>query len=89
LAVEQKASLETWLYETDPFEAYRAFQAQKAQAIADRQARSDAKDASKPGSAQLRHGEFSNCPEVKMAGPLRDIVEDAVKQVCRAISMRR
>ncbi|KAJ7040354.1 P-loop containing nucleoside triphosphate hydrolase protein [Mycena alexandri] len=76
-----------WMYNADPFAARKEVDQRQAQAM------SKKRDESTPAggsveplrSSEPRHtaaasGEFAQAPEVKMAGALRDLAEDAIKQ---------
>lgn len=71
-----------WLYEADPFAAREARAAKKREIVAAQQTSSSRR----PTEGQAS-GEFSQAPEVRMAGALRELVEDAIKKVrCVAVN---
>ncbi|KAJ7170133.1 P-loop containing nucleoside triphosphate hydrolase protein [Mycena filopes] len=72
-----------WMYNADPFAARKEVEQRQAQANKKREEPTPA-DASSRSSEPRRtaaaSGEFAQAPEVKMAGALRDLAEDAIKQ---------
>ncbi|KAJ6504362.1 P-loop containing nucleoside triphosphate hydrolase protein [Mycena vulgaris] len=78
LAVEHKNSPEhqKWMYDADPFVARKEVDQRQAQVISKR------RDRHQPSSSRgiEASGEFAQAPEVRMAGSLRDLAEDAIKQ---------
>lgn len=84
LAAEHKNVLEhqKWMYDADPFAARRMVDERQAKAVKEREDVSSTAESSRPGG----HGgsgshEFVHAPEVKMAGSLRELVEDCIKKV--------
>lgn len=82
LAEEKKKAPDhqMWMYEADPFAARKMVDERQAKAAAKRE------EARKPvGERSDRPSttsEFTYAPEVKMATPLRDSVEQSIKKVC-------
>ncbi|KAF7307178.1 Dead deah box [Mycena indigotica] len=74
-----------WMYAADPFAAKKEVEQRQAQALKKREEpkTSTTIEQTIRGSAPrvpAPSGEFAKAPEVKMAGTLREIAEDAVKQ---------
>ncbi|KAJ6575382.1 P-loop containing nucleoside triphosphate hydrolase protein [Mycena capillaripes] len=77
-----------WMYSADPFAARKEVDQRQAQAITKRRdvavaAPTESVEESVRGSEPRRpaaSGEFAEAPEVKMAGELRDLAEEAIKQ---------
>ncbi|EIN13864.1 P-loop containing nucleoside triphosphate hydrolase protein [Punctularia strigosozonata HHB-11173 SS5] len=67
-----------WMYYADPFEARKEVDERQAKATQKRGDSVADKTEIKPREAASP--EFAQAPEVRMAGALRDLVEDAVKQ---------
>lgn len=68
-----------WMYDADPFAA--------RQEVNERQAKAARKQESAGAKTSgLISYEFSQTPEVKMATPLREFVEDVIKKVLYCIS---
>jgi len=65
-----------WMYDADPFEAKKTHEKPMYAAQSFTEATSSAK-------RDLGQRPRSDYPEVLMATSLRDLVEDAIKQVCR------
>ncbi|KAJ7675357.1 P-loop containing nucleoside triphosphate hydrolase protein [Mycena rosella] len=91
LAVEHNNSPEhqKWMYDADPFAARKEVEQRQAQVISKRrdetkpQAPGESVEATLRGSEPRRpeaSGEFAQAPEVRMAGSLRELAEDAIKQ---------
>lgn len=78
LATEHKTIPEhqAWMYDADPFAARKAVDERQAKA-----AQKATSQSTRVESGGQTSSEFSNAPEAKMAGSLRDLVEDAVKKV--------
>jgi ATP-dependent RNA helicase DHX57 len=72
-----------WMYESDPFAARKAVDERQAKAA---KLKEEQEAALKGGRKREKPvtNEFTNAPEVKMAGSLRDKVEGAIKQVYSA-----
>jgi ATP-dependent RNA helicase DHX57 len=70
-----------WMYDADPFTARR--EVNERQATAARKHDSTGAKTSGPVSDP-----FSQIPEVKMATPLRELVEDAIKKVMYPVSSK-
>ena len=68
------------MYEADPFAAWKAVEARQAKAAAKRIEQAEQAESGKSKAPSVP-GVFSNALEVKMASQLRDLVEDAIKQV--------
>lgn len=66
------------MYDSDPFAARKGVEARQEAAAAKKRDEST----SQPDSATISN-ELSGAIEVKMSGGLRDLVEDAIKKVCR------
>lgn len=82
LAAEHKDVPEhqQWMYSADPFAAAKVVQERQEKAAQRREEPSEAgqkPQASNSGASR----EYVNAPEVKMASSLRDLVEEAIKQV--------
>ncbi|KAJ7446393.1 P-loop containing nucleoside triphosphate hydrolase protein [Mycena galericulata] len=78
-----------WMYEADPFAARKEVDQRQAQAISKRRDEAQAQSPGESVEASLRasqprqpaaSGEFAQAPEVRMAGGLRELAEDAIKQ---------
>ncbi|KAJ7109956.1 P-loop containing nucleoside triphosphate hydrolase protein [Mycena epipterygia] len=78
-----------WMYEADPFAARKEVEQRQAQVISKRRDETNVQAPGESVEATLRgseprpkaaSGEFAQAPEVKMAGALRDLAEDAIKQ---------
>ncbi|KZT69049.1 P-loop containing nucleoside triphosphate hydrolase protein [Daedalea quercina L-15889] len=82
LAAEHKNAPEhqKWMYDADPFAARKAVGERQAKAAQKREATSFEGDASGGRSVKHVSREFENAPEAKMAGSLRDVVEDSIKK---------
>ncbi|KAH9934840.1 P-loop containing nucleoside triphosphate hydrolase protein [Fomitopsis serialis] len=80
LAAEHKNVPEhqKWMYDADPFAARRAVDDRQTKVAQRREATSSEGGASR----DVKHGsrEFENAPEAKMAGSLRELVEDSIKK---------
>ena len=82
LLQEQKTAAEhqKWMYESDPFEAKKTVETRQNQAAKIREetnpSNSRASEYKSTGSVSSEH------PEVIMATSLRELVEDAIKEVC-------
>ena len=72
------------MYESDPFAAHKAVRLRQEEA-AKQKAASEAGSSNPTARSQVSK-EFINAPEVKMAASLRDIVEEAIRKVCRSSS---
>jgi ATP-dependent RNA helicase DHX57 len=88
LAEEHKNAPEhqKWMYEADPFAAKKALEERQAKA-----AKARGEQEALQGSGERRpkkvFNEYDKAPEVRMAGSLRELVEDAIKKVLRFISL--
>ncbi|TFY64181.1 hypothetical protein EVJ58_g2777 [Rhodofomes roseus] len=80
LAAEHKNALEhqKWMYDADPFAARKAVDERQAKVVQKREASSFDDNTARDGKHVSR--EFENAPEAKMAGSLRDLVEDSIKK---------
>lgn len=65
------------MYESDPFTAHR----QRQEQFASKKAAFEASTSDSIIQPRVSK-EFINAPEVKMAAPLRDTVEDVIRKVC-------
>jgi hypothetical protein len=93
LAVEHRNAPEhqKWMYEADPFAARKEVDQRQAQVISKRRDEANVQrpaaesvEATLRGSEPRRpvaSGEFAQAPEVRMAASLRELAEDAIKQV--------
>ncbi|KAK7058527.1 putative ATP-dependent RNA helicase ucp12 [Paramarasmius palmivorus] len=79
LANEHKNAPEhlKWMYNVDPFAAKKEVEERQARAAEKRAEASTGPSDRRPAGPS---NEFSHQPEVRMAGSLRDMVEDAIKQ---------
>lgn len=86
LAAEHKAAPEhqKWMYDADPFLAKKTVEDRQIKAT---EKRDSAASTSRASSTISSSREFERCPEVKMAPDLRDIVEDAIKQVMNSLPL--
>ncbi|KAL4253594.1 hypothetical protein ABKN59_003415 [Abortiporus biennis] len=66
-----------WMYDADPFAARKAVDERQAKAAKKRE--ETAGSSSNTASLNATSPEFSHLPEVKMAGSLRELVEDSIK----------
>ncbi|KAJ6520085.1 P-loop containing nucleoside triphosphate hydrolase protein [Mycena sanguinolenta] len=89
LAIEHKnvPDHQSWMYNVDPFAAKKEVEQRQIQALnkrRDQLAPAESAETSSRGSEARPHSvvskEFADAPEVKMAGALRDLAEDAIKQ---------
>lgn len=80
LAAEQKQSPEhlKWMYDADPFSARKAVSERQEKAAKKKEEASSSNDKGQASPSP----EFANAPEAKMAGSLRELVEDSIKKVC-------
>ncbi|KIP11667.1 hypothetical protein PHLGIDRAFT_27719 [Phlebiopsis gigantea 11061_1 CR5-6] len=78
LAAEQKQSPEhlKWMYDADPFSARKAVSERQEKAAKKKEEASSSKDKGQASPSP----EFANAPEAKMAGSLRELVEDSIKK---------
>lgn len=86
LAAEHKnvPDHQKWEYEADPFTARKGVDERQEKATKRREEKGKGPDATATTST-----EFSNAPEAKMAGSLRDLVEEAIKKVSLDSEMHR
>ena len=93
LAAEHKAAPEhqKWMYDADPFLAKKTVEDRQIKATEKRDKATEKRDSaastSRASSTISSSREFERCPEVKMAPDLRDIVEDAIKQVMNSLPL--
>ncbi len=80
LAAEHKAAPahQSWMFDADPFAARKAVNERQEKAVQKKEETNRPEGHSRPIQ---QSSEFANAPEVKMAGSLRDFIEDAVKKV--------
>ena len=69
------------MYDADPFAARKAVSERQEKAAKKKEEAGSSKDKGQGGSSP----EFANAPEAKMAGSLREIVEDSIKKVCHRL----
>jgi hypothetical protein len=82
-----------WMYNPDPFATRKEVEQCQAQAVNKRRDQFAPLESTEvnPRGTQPRptaaSGEFADAPEVKMAGALRELAEDAIKQVHFRVSL--
>ncbi|KAH7923230.1 P-loop containing nucleoside triphosphate hydrolase protein [Leucogyrophana mollusca] len=73
-----------WMYDADPFAARREVDERQAKAAQRREIKESDQDSGERQNTVS--SEFAHVPEVKMAGELRDLVEDVVKKASAVFS---
>lgn len=83
LAAEHKVAPEhqSWMYDLDPFAAAKTVKERQEKAAQRKEESGEAGDQRPQASKSTTSREYIHAPEVKMASSLRDLVEDAIKQV--------
>ena len=77
------------MYEADPFLAHQEVKKRQAKATEKREEAAISSSSTADVRKTPNSGEYSQCPEVRMATSLRELVEDAIKEASYSLFTRK